>query len=227
MLSQIGLQSKIGNFNFKLNLSFGEFKKIQAKYTYAAFSTVLEIIIYTISLVQVTPERYQLGLRHVLKVLKGAQSLILTGTVQMALYFEIVYQNNVINVVCIDIGSSLNERRSSRIRVWVMMTHELKGTINVIHFVNCRSKRVCTFLLETELLLLVNEFDNRYSISHILTEIMGRNIDLFICRDGRFLYRLCIFLSHSTERRLQIEIFLRERPHTPRYIQFHLRISKR
>lgn len=67
---------KIGTFCFKENLCFEDFCSIQAKYTYAIFSTVPDILIYITIMAQITQERYIMEQEYVFKLMKKGQAML-------------------------------------------------------------------------------------------------------------------------------------------------------
>ena len=87
-----------------------------------------------------------------------------------------------------------------------MIWNKTDGTINIIHYSPTKTKRICKSVRSAELFALVDSFNIRFLVSHTLSRILARNVELSIYTDSLTLCGLCVSLSQNTERRLQIDL---------------------
>ncbi len=81
-------------------------------------------------------------------------------------------------------------------------------TVHIVHYTSSKSKRVCKSALTAELSALIDGFEIGFTIRHFLELVLSRKVDLTIYTDSHSLYGLCIYLTQTTERRIQIDLAL-------------------
>jgi len=112
-------------------------------------------------------------------------------------------------VVCIDAAFAVNHDKSSQLGVLVLLRDTRNGHVNVVHYASIKSKRVCKSVLAAELFAFVDGYDAGFAVRDSVNRMYGRDdIPLSVYTDSHTLYGLCISLSQTTERRLQIDLAL-------------------
>ena len=93
----------------------------------------------------------------------------------------------------------------SQLGYLILLTDE-KGTANIIHYASNKCKRVTRSVLAAELHAFVLAFDYAYVLKDMITEIIGRELDLIAYIDSKTLFDVVAKDSNTTEKRLQIDI---------------------
>ncbi len=82
------------------------------------------------------------------------------------------------------------------------------GTVNIFHSTSFNTKSMCTSALAIELFPFIDGFRIGFTIRHSLERMLSLKFGLTIYTDSHSLYGLCISLTQTTERRLQIDLAL-------------------
>lgn len=110
-------------------------------------------------------------------------------------------------VASIHAAFAVNKDESLQLGIAVRLRDSDDGRANVIYYASRKFKRVCKSVLAAEVFELVDGFDIDVSIQDFLKTITGRlGIPLVLYTDYQSLYGLCISLSSTTERLLQIDL---------------------
>lgn len=187
--------------------TFEEFRSARAKYAYAAYSTMPDILIFVAQLSQVTQTVYDNNKKKYVKVLMSLEKALTGGPSLHGLRFVKLDMQRVEVFLCIDASFATNEDYSSQIGVLAMLREPDTGMCNVIHYTSHKTKRVCKSILAAELLAMTDGFDIGYAITYSVKQMTNRShVDLTIATDSRSLFCLAITLGQTTERRLQIDL---------------------
>ena len=91
----------------------------------------------------------------------------------------------------------------------IMLSDAKRVLVNVVHCSSTKSKRICKSVLTAKLFALVDGYDAAAAIRDTIQKSTGlSNIELVLYTDSKSLNGLCISLSPTTERRLQIDLAL-------------------
>ncbi len=143
-----------------------------------------------------------------MRMLRKLSKLILNESSFEGIKYVRIEPEHMEIVVCIDAAFATNKDKSSQIGVLTMMRNRKTGAANIVQYSSTKSKRVCKSSLAAELFALVDEFKIGYTVAHFMSELLMRKVTLTLYTDSQSLYRLCISLAQTTERRLQIDLTL-------------------
>ena len=144
-----------------------------------------------------------------LRLLKKALKIMNLGPSLDGLKFTTIRPERMEVVVTVDAAFATNPDTYSQLVVLAMIRDSSTKTVNVIHFVSSKSKRVCKSALAAELLAMVDGFDVGFSIEKTLVRITDRKtIPLHLVSDSLSLYGLVVSLTQTTKRRLQIDLMM-------------------
>eukprot|EP00171_Calliarthron_tuberculosum_P022600 IDg22600t1 len=186
---------------------FEEFRSARAKYAYAAYSTMPDILIFVARLSQVTQSMYDKNRKKYAKIMMRLEKALTGGPSLHGLSFIKLDMQHVEVFICIDASFAINEDNTSQVGVLAMLRDPSTGVCNIIHYTSQKTKRVCRSVLAAELLALVDGFDIGYAITYSVKQMTNRpEVNLTIATDSRSLFCLAITLGQTTERRLQIDL---------------------
>ncbi len=106
-----------------------------------------------------------------------------------------------------------------------MLRNSDGGTVSIFYFTSSESERGCQSALAPETFAFIDEIDIGFKIHHSLERILSRKVDLTINTDRNSLYGLCIYLTQTAERRLQVDLALNLEAYERREIIYILRIA--
>ena len=190
-------------------MTFEKFRSIRAKLQYAGYSTMPDILIYCARMSQYTASMFKKDSIEPLRLLKKALKIMNLGPSLDGLKFTTIRPERMEVVVTVDAAFATNPDTYSQLVVLAMIRDSSTKTVNVIHFVSSKSKRVCKSALAAELLAMVDGFDVGFSIRETLVRITDRKtIPLHLVSDSLSLYGLVVSLTQTTKRRLQIDLMM-------------------
>ena len=108
-------------------------------------------------------------------------------------------------VVFTDVSFGNGADLSSQLGFIIVVT-DASGNANVTHYGTHNSRRVTRSVMEAELLVLVNGFDNAFVAKYSLGEMLGSNIPLDVLFDSRTTFKCVPKHAPTMEKRLQIDI---------------------
>eukprot|EP00171_Calliarthron_tuberculosum_P023256 IDg23256t1 len=121
---------------------FEEFRSVRAKYAYAAYSTMPDILIFVARLSQVTKSMYEKSPKQYIKILMKLEKVVSGGPSLHGLKYVRLPMHSVEVFVCIDASFAVNEDNTSQVGVLAMLRNPQSGACNVIHYVSQKTKRV-------------------------------------------------------------------------------------
>lgn len=200
-LSDIVIPSKLSA------LSFDEFRSLRAKYAYAAYSTLPEILVHVAKLSQFTEDIYEKKISLAVKILKQLGQIAHPVRGNKGLSFIRVDPVSSEVLVCVDAAFATNMDHTSQLGVIVMLRDISTGDSNVIHFTSTKSKRIVRSVLAAELYALIEGFDVGFIIRDAVQRCTGmKSVPLTLATDSRSLFQLSVTLVQTTEKRLLIDL---------------------
>ena len=166
------------------------------------------MLVYSAILAQCTQSRFKEETEVAMRMLRKLSKLILNESSFEGIKYVRIEPEHMEIVVCIDAAFATNKDRSSQIGVLTMMRNRTTGAANIVHYSSTKSKRVCKSALAAEIFALVDGFKIGYTVAHFMSELLMRKVTLTLYTASQSLYRLCISLAQTTERRLQIDLTL-------------------
>ena len=153
-----------------------------------------------------TEDRYASENSEARRILKKGIYEIRFDIAQNGMNFLPIPEKEMEVVIAIDASFGVNFDKSSQSGIIVMIRDKTDGTANIMHYSSAETKRVRKSVLSAELFALVHGFDIGFLVSHTLSRILGRQVELSIYTESLTLYGLCVSLSQTTEHRLQIDL---------------------
>ncbi len=191
----------------KTSVSFEEFRSIRQKMAYAAYSTCPDALVFVARLSQFTESKFSAKTEDAMRILRKASKALASEPSRTGLQYTYLNPQKIEVVACIDAAFAVNDDKSSQLGIIVMLRDAATNHVNIVHYSSTKSKRVCKSVLAAELFALVDGFDMAAAVKDAVQRSTGRpNIPLVLYTDSQSLYGLCISLSQTAERRLQIDL---------------------
>ena len=206
-MDQITYISKLRHFKRREIPDFETFRSFRAKYAYAAYTCMPNILVWIAKLSHITKNMYEKDPTSTLKLWNSMQSALKKNPKLCGLKFVPIPPKTMEVLVCIDASFATNDDKTSQIGILALLRNSNTGTCNILHYQSHKSKRVCRSVLAAELFSMIEGYDLGYSIKDSLQRILSIvNIPLKLATDSHSLFSLAINLSQTTERRLLIDL---------------------
>ena len=89
---------------------------------------------------------------------------------------------------------------------FVVLLVDDTGKCNILHYGSTKRKRVARSVMAAEKHALFSGFDNSYMVQDIVSEILGRKIEIDAYGDSRTVFNVVAKHSNTLEKRLQIDV---------------------
>ena len=124
-------------------MSFVEFRSMRQKLAYVAYSSMPDIMVFCSRMAQYTESMFNSEPTEPLRLIHKANKVLHSGPSLNGLKFKSIPLERMEVVVCIDAAFATNPDKSSQLGVLAMLRDKKEKTVNIIHFLSSKSKRVC------------------------------------------------------------------------------------
>lgn len=154
-------------------------------------------------------EVFKLSGLEVMKIMEKLKSQIHMEKALSGLNFSYLLSRHAKIVVCIDTAVAVNNDKPFQFwYIIVFIRHCQTTLVNIVDYSSTNGKWVCKSVLAAEMFSFIDGFDAPYAVSHAISELLGRSLNLTRYTDSRSLYWLCIFLAYTSTRGLSIDLGL-------------------
>jgi len=182
------------------DVSFDKFRSVRAALSWLCHSRP-DICCDVNRACQVTDKSFEL--RHVKALNKTIRRV--RATMDFALKYRPLDMQSLHMRVYSDASFASNDDHSSQLG-YIILLSDKDGTSHVLAYCSKKSKRVVRSIMAGEVFAFSAAFDHAFVIQHDLRRILKHPIGLKMFTDSKQLFDVITRASHTTEKRLMVEI---------------------
>lgn len=143
-----------------------------------------------------------------IRILQRLQTVMNSRTSLSGLKFVHIVRKNLKVVVCIDAFFAVSIDKLSRLGVLAMMKDWKIRNVDIVYYTQCKSRSINKSVLASELFALTEGSDIGFCIHHSLQSILDKKSVLNVYTDSQSLNCSCISFAQTTDRRLQVDLYM-------------------
>ena len=183
--------------------AFDVFRSMNAMAAYPASLTRPDLLYNTSKFSQITKEKFSNRTRRSFNKFVSH----LKDTADTCLKYVPLENETVHVAVYTDASFTIVEEEKSQLGV-VVVLRDGKANANLIHASSIRARRRARSVLSAEIFALLDGFDAGYVVRKIVSQLLGREVELHIFTDSRSAFHVATTLVRTREKRLMLDVHL-------------------